>query len=122
MIKYIRKINTKDLWFYWDDKPLLLYNAKPTLDANGGGVKNPNPHYDPKALTDASHPHYKDPDYTSEFYSDYTKEVKNFFYTAEHVVGDIMNGVENVLLEQKEIGALVMICVMNVFVIWIHHR
>ena len=39
-----------------------------------------------RLLTDASHPHYKDPDYTSEFYSDYTKEVKNF-YTAEHVVG-----------------------------------
>ena len=77
--KVYKENKYKDLWFYWDDKPLLLYNAKPTLDANGGGVKNPNPHYDPKALTDASHPHYKDPDYTSEFYSDYTKEVKTFF-------------------------------------------
>lgn len=114
--KVYKENKYKDLWFYWDDKPLLLYNAKPTLDANGGGVKNPNPHYDPKALTDASHPHYKDPDYTSEFYSDYTKEVKTFLHCGT-CGGDIMNGVENVLLEQKEIGALVMICVMNVFVI-----
>lgn len=49
------------------------------MDANGGGVKNPNPHYDPKALTDSSHPHYNDPDYTNEFYTDYTREVKDFF-------------------------------------------
>ena len=25
----------KDLWFYWDGKPLLLYNGKPSVDANG---------------------------------------------------------------------------------------
>lgn len=25
----------KDLWFIWDDKPLLLYNANPTWDSNG---------------------------------------------------------------------------------------
>ena len=25
----------KDLWFYWDGKPLLLYNANPSVDANG---------------------------------------------------------------------------------------
>ncbi len=25
----------KDLWFYWDGKPLLLYNADPSKDANG---------------------------------------------------------------------------------------
>ena len=30
-------------------------------------------------LTDPNHPHYKDPDYTEEFYKDYTKEVKDFF-------------------------------------------
>ena len=69
----------KDLWFYWDGKPLLLYNDDPATDANGGGSKNRNPHYDPKAATDPNHPHYNDPDYTSEFYTDYTKEVKNFF-------------------------------------------
>jgi hypothetical protein len=27
----------KDLWFYWDGKPLLLYNATPEVDANGKG-------------------------------------------------------------------------------------
>ena len=42
-------------------------------------MQHPNPHYDPAAKTDAKHPHYGDPDYTEEFYKDYTKEVKNFF-------------------------------------------
>lgn len=69
----------KDLWFYWDGKPLLLYNGKPEMDANGGGVQNPNPHYDPEASTDQNHPHYQDKDYTSEYYTDYTQEVKDFF-------------------------------------------
>ncbi|MBQ2293156.1 MAG: hypothetical protein II245_05715, partial [Bacteroidaceae bacterium] len=27
----------KDLWFYWDGKPLLLYNATPSVDANPNG-------------------------------------------------------------------------------------
>lgn len=27
----------QDCWFYWDGKPLLLYNATPTVDANPGG-------------------------------------------------------------------------------------
>ena len=44
-----------DLWFYWDGKPLLLYNADPVHDANGG------------------HPAYKDGKH------DYSDEVKNFF-------------------------------------------
>ena len=69
----------KDLWFYWDGKPLLLYNGNPSLDANGGGVENPNPHYDVEAKTDKNNPHYGNPDYTEEFYQDYTKEVKEFF-------------------------------------------
>ena len=69
----------KDLWFYWDEKPLLLYNASPEFDANRGGIKHPNPNYDPAAKTDPNHPHYQDPDYAEEFYKDYTKEVKNFF-------------------------------------------
>ncbi|UVQ46738.1 hypothetical protein NXY11_00320 [Parabacteroides faecis] len=77
--KVYKENKYKDLWFYWGDKPLLLYNGKPAMDANGGGVKNPNPYYDPKALTDSSHPHYNDPDYTNEFYTDYTREVKDFF-------------------------------------------
>lgn len=69
----------KDLWFYWDDKPLLLYNGSPAVDANGTGIKCPNPHYDPAAATDEKNPHYKNPDYTEQFYKDYTKEVKDFF-------------------------------------------
>jgi len=69
----------KDLWFYWDGKPLLLYNGNPSVDANGGGVKNPNPHYDAAAKTDKNNPHYGNPDYAEEFYKDYTREVKNFF-------------------------------------------
>jgi hypothetical protein len=69
----------KDLWFYWDGKPLLLYNGTPTFDANGPSVKNRNPHFDPKAKTDPKHPHYGDRAYTEEFYTDYTPEVKKFF-------------------------------------------
>ncbi|RKX46913.1 MAG: hypothetical protein DRP64_02545, partial [Verrucomicrobia bacterium] len=63
----------------WDDKPLLLYNGNPSRDANRGGIKHPNRHYDPKAKTDKNHPHYRDPDYTEEFYTDYTQAVKDFF-------------------------------------------
>lgn len=69
----------KDLWFYWDNKPLLLYNADPSVDANGNGVDNPNPHFDSSALADKNNLHYGDPDYTEKSYKDYTKEVKNYF-------------------------------------------
>ncbi|MGO8752114.1 MAG: hypothetical protein ACLQNE_39760 [Thermoguttaceae bacterium] len=69
----------KDLWFTWDGKPLLLYNGKPSVDANGQVGQHPNPHYDPKAKTDTKHPHYGDPEFTEKFYRDYTKEVKKFF-------------------------------------------
>jgi hypothetical protein len=69
----------KDLWFYWDGKPLLLYNGTPSWDSNGKGPQNPNPHYDPAAKSDPNHPHYGDPDYAEEFYADYTKDVKEFF-------------------------------------------
>jgi hypothetical protein len=69
-----------DLWFYWDEKPLLLYNGSPELDANQKGIKqHPNPNYDSIAKTNPNHPHYKNPDYTEEFYLDYTREVKEFF-------------------------------------------
>ena len=68
-----------DLWFFWDGKPLLLYNGTPKFDANGQDVKQPNTHYDPEAKTDTKNPHFSDPDYTEEFYKDYTKEVKAFF-------------------------------------------
>ncbi|MFA6239419.1 MAG: hypothetical protein WC655_00735 [Candidatus Hydrogenedentales bacterium] len=69
----------KDLWFYWDGKPLLLYNGTPSWDSNGKIGQHPNLHYDPAAKTDTNHPHYGDPAYTEEFYADYTKEVKDFF-------------------------------------------
>lgn len=69
----------RDLWFYWDGKPLMLYNGNPNVDANGQGVQNPNPHYDAAAKTDSNHPHFGDPDYTEPFYKDYTREVKDFF-------------------------------------------
>ena len=39
--KYYKNPQYQDLWFYWDGKPLLLYNATPSVDANvGGGEKN----------------------------------------------------------------------------------
>ncbi len=69
----------KDLWFYWDGKPLLLYNGNPSVDANGKGVQNPNPHYEAAAAADANHPHHGDPRYTQEFLTDYSQEVKDFF-------------------------------------------
>jgi hypothetical protein len=77
--RYYRQNRYRDLWFYWDGKPLLLYNAKPEYDANGGGVKNPNPNYDAGAGTNPRHPHYGNPDYTEENYRDYTSEVRAFF-------------------------------------------
>lgn len=69
----------EDLWFYWDGKPLLLYNGTPSVDANRGGIQHPNLHYDAAAKTDPNHPHYNDPYYTEEYYADYTQEVKDFF-------------------------------------------
>jgi len=77
--KIYKKNRFSDLWFYWDGKPLLLYNGNPSVDANGGGVKNPNPNYDASAKTDRNNPHYGDHDYTEPFYTDYTQEVKKFF-------------------------------------------
>jgi hypothetical protein len=72
----------QDLWFYWDGKPLLLYNGTPQAkDATGNVQQNPNPHYDEVALTDKSNPHYGDKDYTSKLYTDYTQEVKQTFST-----------------------------------------
>lgn len=77
--KIYKENKYKDLWFYWDGKPLLLYNGNTSVDANGKGVENRNPHYDSTAKTDRNNPHYGDADYTDKFYKDYTKEVKNFF-------------------------------------------
>lgn len=33
--KFYKPGRFKDLWFYWDGKPLLCYNANPAFDANG---------------------------------------------------------------------------------------
>ena len=33
--RYYKAGKFRDLWFYWDDRPLLLYNADPSADANG---------------------------------------------------------------------------------------
>tara|TARA_R110001592_G_scaffold363111_1_gene680543 strand:- start:20920 stop:22995 length:2076 start_codon:yes stop_codon:yes gene_type:complete len=78
--KIYKEEKYRDLWFYWDEKPLILYNGNPELDANQKGAKQqPNPNYDPLAKTDPTHLHYKDPDYAEKFYLDYTKEVKQFF-------------------------------------------
>ena len=46
----------EDLWFYWDGKPLLLYNGHASEDAINQVVMNPNPHYDPARAGEASAP------------------------------------------------------------------
>ncbi|MFD2146760.1 hypothetical protein [Mucilaginibacter antarcticus] len=70
----------KDLWYYWDDKPLLLYNGTPQAkDATGNIQKNPNPHYDADALTNTHNSHYGNKDYTDKLYTDYTQDIKNTF-------------------------------------------
>ncbi|MES2810360.1 MAG: hypothetical protein V4619_17130 [Bacteroidota bacterium] len=70
----------KGLWYYWDGKPLLLYNGQPQAkDATGNIQKNPNPHYDADAVTNKDNPHYGNKDFTSKLYTDYTQEVKNTF-------------------------------------------
>ena len=35
-----KKCIAQDFWFKWQGKPLLLYNAEPDHDANGGGYNN----------------------------------------------------------------------------------
>ncbi|MGN0930668.1 MAG: hypothetical protein ACI4NP_03005 [Thermoguttaceae bacterium] len=77
--RYYKEPKYQDLWFYWDGKPLLLYNATPSFDANGTGNVSANPNYDPDAKENPEHPHYLDPDYCEEHYKDYTKEIKDFF-------------------------------------------
>lgn len=77
--RYYKEPKFQDLWFYWEGKPLILYNPTPDVDANSTGNVSPNPNYDPDAKTNPNNPHYQDPDYCEENYKDYTKEVKNFF-------------------------------------------
>jgi len=76
----VYKLNKwRDLWFYWDGKPLLLYKANLAFDHRGTYLQNPNPNYDADAKTNPRNPHYNNPDYTNEIYQDYTQEVKEFF-------------------------------------------
>jgi len=77
--KYYKKEKYRDLWFYWGGKPLLLCNMRPDLDANGGGVTNPNPNFDADAVTNTANPHYGNTDYTEKNYKFYTREVTDFF-------------------------------------------
>lgn len=69
----------QDLWFYWDGKPLLLYNANPNTYPKRGGVENPNPLFDSTAVLNRNNPHYGDSTYTEKYYHNYTKAVKKFF-------------------------------------------
>lgn len=74
-----KKNRYSDLWFYWDGKPLLLYNKNPRYNASGGWVENPNPNYYEAAVNDPNDPNYNNPDYTQKNLTDYTNEVKEFF-------------------------------------------
>ena len=76
---FYAKEKYKDLWFYWYGKPLLLYNATPSYDANGSGHKLTNYLYDANAVTNKKNPHYGDPLYTSQYLTDYPDYIKNFF-------------------------------------------
>lgn len=70
----------KDLWYCRDGKPLLLYNADPSHDANGYHP-NPVPNflYDADAVTNPGNPHYGDTLYTKERISYYPKYILDFF-------------------------------------------
>lgn len=77
---YYKENKFRDLWFYWNGKPLLLYNSEPqSQDFNGAHPDYKNGHYDPDAVTNPDNPHYGDPEYCLEFRKDYSEEVKNFF-------------------------------------------
>jgi hypothetical protein len=72
----------KDLWFYWQGRPLILYNGTPLYaDATSTVYKNPNPNYEPGAAADQTNSHYGDRDYTETFFTDYSNQVKEFFTT-----------------------------------------
>ena len=77
--KFYKTNRYSDLWFYWDEKPLLLYNNDPHHNASGGWTENPNPNYYEAAATDPNDPNYNNPDYTQKSLKDYTNEVKEFF-------------------------------------------
>ena len=70
----------RDLWYYRNGKPLLLYNPDPTFDATGTRRdKFRNFLYDADAVTNTANPHYGDKDYTTEFLTHYPDYILNFF-------------------------------------------
>ena len=77
--KFYKTNRYSDLWFYWDEKPLLLYNSDPHHNASGGWTDNPTPNYYEAAATDPNDPNYNNPDYTQKSLKNYTNEVKEFF-------------------------------------------
>jgi hypothetical protein len=71
-----------DLWFSWDEKPLLLCRLffGETPDKNTPNyAPSENPNYDPDAVSNTRNPHYGNPDYTQKEYTGYTAEVCDFF-------------------------------------------
>ena len=75
-----RENRYRDLWFMWEGKPLLGYNATPWQDSQREGqIDHPNPHYREAAATDPADPNYGDPDYCEPNYKEYSKEVRRFF-------------------------------------------
>ncbi|MDR3267501.1 MAG: hypothetical protein LBT83_00315 [Tannerella sp.] len=79
--KIYKQDKYRNLWFYWDDKPLLLcrfFYPQPEKDTPNY-APSANPNYDPDAALNPRNPHYGNPDYTSEIYTGYTAEVREFF-------------------------------------------
>ena len=85
--KIYRAGKYKDLWFFWDGKPLLLYNGTPGVDANGQVPQHPNPNYDPKAKSDTNHPHYRDPGLQREILQGLHEGSEAVLHPQDHVVG-----------------------------------
>ncbi len=78
--KIYKHENYRELWFYWEDKPLILWNDNPMQDATRNTKnRNLNHNFDSLAISDPQHPHYGDPDYSQQYYTDYTQEVKAYF-------------------------------------------
>ena len=69
----------RDLWFYWDGKPLILCNQRPEHDATPGKYVNKNPLYDAEAANNPQHPQHYNDTYTLQELKDYPSDVKKFF-------------------------------------------
>ena len=70
----------KELWYYLDGKPLLLYNAEPGFDATGARREHfDNYLYDADAVSNPANPHYGDTLYTAKNIYYYPKYILDFF-------------------------------------------